>query len=401
MPNYRNPDFLIIGAGIMGLTLALEMLRRYPKAVVSVIEKEKYLAAHASGRNSGVLHAGFYYTADSLKAKLTQKGNQEMTSYCLNKEIPINKCGKLVVAQGEKDLETLNILYERGKKNQVPLEMITAEQTRKIEPRAKTYQRALFSPTTSSLDPVQVMHSLKDDLSKSGGHLYYNAGYIKREGKKVDTTQGRFSPGYVINTAGLYADKIARDYSLAKNISILPFKGLYFYSGKEKNRLGCHIYPVPDLRNPFLGVHLTVTVSGQVKIGPTAIPCLWRENYNGWKNLRLSELKEIFSLEACLFYKNDFGFRRLALQELKKYYRPNLVGQAGKLVRDIKSDQFNIPGKPGIRAQPIDLINKKLLMDFYYQGDNHSFHLLNAVSPAFTCSFPLSRYLAQEIEKTF
>ena len=160
-----------------------------------------------------------------------------------------------------------------------------------------------------------------------------------------------------------------------------------------------HIYPVPDLKNPFLGVHFTVTVGGEAKIGPTAIPTLWRENYSGLKDPRWDELFEVARLGGGLMLRNRFGFRTLALRELPKFSRRHLASLAGKLVQGVDMGRFRIRGKPGIRSQPVNLRTRKLEMDFLYEGDDRSFHLLNAVSPAFTCSLPFSAYLADRIEE--
>ena len=156
-----TPDFLIVGGGIIGISIARELKKRHADCTIAVIEKEQSCALHASGRNSGVLHAGFYYTADSLKARFTRDGNRELTQYCEEREIPINKCGKLVVAQNERDHTLMDELLERGRRNGVELDSITAQEAREIEPRAKTQDRAIFSPTTSSVNPLNVMQSLE------------------------------------------------------------------------------------------------------------------------------------------------------------------------------------------------------------------------------------------------
>src|SRR3990167_1712987 len=279
MDNYgvRTCDFLIIGGGIIGLNLARYLKKSYRDAKVILIEKEKECGLHASGRNSGVLHAGFYYTRDSLKAKFTRLGNQELTTYCDDKKIKIHRCGKLVVTQDDNDLIVLSELLKRGQDNDVPLHELTEDDAKKIEPRVLTYQKALFSPTTSSVDPNQVIHSLKQDAMHEGIEIHLDVQYCYKKNNQIFTNQGLYEAGYIVNSAGLYADKIARDFNYAKHYRILPFKGLYLYSNEKPFSLKTHIYPVPNLKNPFLGVHFTVTVDGKIKIGPTAIPAYWRE----------------------------------------------------------------------------------------------------------------------------
>ena len=392
------PDFLVIGGGVIGLSIALELRKRFRTARITLIEKEASTGWHASGRNSGVLHAGFYYTADSLKARFTRDGNRSLTRYCEERGLPINRCGKLVVARNETELEGLAELSRRGKVNSVELHEITVAEAKEIEPRAKTFERALFSPTTSSVDPRAIVKSLTADARSADIDVQLGVAYLGNAGREVRTTTGSLSPGYVINAAGLYADRIARDYGFSKNYVILPFKGLYLYANSDES-LRCHVYPVPDMRNPFLGVHFTVTVDQHVKIGPTAIPSLWRENYTMLSRFRLSELLDVVGREALLFLRNDFAFRKLAFSEMRKYRRRNIVALAGDLVANISEKSYAKWGPPGIRAQLLDTRTRKLEMDFRWEGDDRSFHVLNAVSPAFTCAFPFATYLVGEMER--
>lgn len=391
-------DFLIIGGGIIGVNLALQATRRFPDASVTLIEKEPGCGTHASGRNSGVLHAGFYYSADSLKARLTKEGNQRLTQYCLERGLGINRCGKLVVAKNAEELPVLDELLARARRNGVDLLEITEAEAREIEPRVQTYQKALFSPSTASVDPNEVMRSFVADAKQAGVSMINNASYLSNRNGLVRTNQGDINAGYVINAAGLYADKIAKDYGFSEHYRILPFKGLYLYANDKMEPLRTNIYPVPDLRNPFLGVHHTVTQDGHSKIGPTAIPCFWRENYHGLQNFHLQEFLEVIIQEAELFIRNDFDFRKLAWEEMQKIYRPRIVELAGELVSDIQLEHYTSWGKPGIRAQLLDTRSRRLEMDFKMEGDERSFHVLNAVSPAFTCSMSFSDYAFQQIE---
>lgn len=394
----QTTDFLIIGGGVIGLCLALEARKRHPQRSIHLIEKEPECGFHASGRNSGVLHAGFYYTADSLKARFTREGNRRWKEYCKKRQIPLNECGKLVVARDESELKGLDELFARGKKNEVPLEKISEKEAEKIEPRVKTYQQALFSPTTASLDPKEVVQSLVQDATKSNIHIHTSCAYLSRKENEIFTSKKKFSAGHVINSAGLYADKIAKDFGFAQNYQIIPFKGIYLYSDEPAGSLKTNIYPVPNLNNPFLGVHYTVTSHGKIKIGPTAIPAFWRENYQGVANFRLNELIEILSAETRLFVQNSFNFRNLAFTEIRKYFRKKMVQLASDLLKQVELKNYKKWGKPGIRAQLLDIKNQKLEMDFKFEGDQKSFHVLNAVSPAFTCAIPFSEYLWNQIE---
>lgn len=393
-------DFLIIGGGIIGLSVAREIKQRFSDASVVLLEKEAALGLHASGRNSGVIHAGFYYSADSLKAKLTRAGNEAMTAYCDAKKIPVNRCGKLVVARDESDLSQLDELLRRGEANQVPLEDLTEEEAGKIEPRVRTFQRAIFSPTTSSANPKRVLEAMSKDAIDEGIRIIPNAAYLGRGKGGIETAHGSFSAGHVVNAAGLYADKVALDFGFSERYRILPFKGLYLYSNEPAGALRTNVYPVPDLRNPFLGVHFTVREDGKIKIGPTAIPAFWREQYRRFDNFKFGEFVEVLFREAGLMFSSSFDFKKLAIEEIQKYSRPRLVELASRLARGVRLEDYTRWGEPGIRAQLLDIKSRKLEMDFVIEGDAQSTHLLNAVSPGWTCSIPFARHAVDQIDKS-
>jgi L-2-hydroxyglutarate oxidase LhgO len=392
-------DFLVIGGGVIGISIARELKSRNPNSGVCILEKEHQCGLHASSRNSGVLHAGFYYTADSLKARFTKEGNQRLTKYCEVKNLALKKCGKLVVAQNESELVWLDELMTRARNNGVPLELITDKESQAIEPRAKTYQKALFSPTTASINPTELVKSLLSDAIQEGVQLKTNTQYIHRVGKSsIKTSNGIFEAKYIINAAGLYADKIGRDFNFSKDYRILPFKGLYLYSNEPLGALNTHIYPVPDLTNPFLGVHFTITSDDKIKIGPTAIPAFWREQYQGWSNFNMPELTEIILRQAGLFLSSNFDFKALAFRELKKYSKPLLVSLATKLAKGVDIKHYRQWGLAGIRAQLLNIRKKELEMDFVLEGDKQSMHILNAISPGLTCALPFADYVCDQIE---
>ncbi len=394
----NTSDFIIIGGGVLGLTTALEIRRHYPDAKVLIIEKELSCGLHASGRNSGVIHAGFYYSVDTLKAKYTRRGNELLTKYVKERKLAIRECGKLVVARNQEELTSLDELLARGKRNGVPLEKITEREAKSIEPRVKTFESALFSPTTSSIDPEEVVRSLEKDAERAGVKIMYGVEFKKKLKHSILTNQGRFYAGFIINTAGLYADTVAREFGFSNNYRILPFKGLYLYADESVGSLKTNIYPVPDLRNPFLGVHFTVLVDGRIKIGPTALPALWREQYSGFKNFKLGECLDVVMREALLFAFSDFDFKRLAVQEMQKMSRSRLTTMSKDLLDGIKTDKFTKWGRPGIRAQLVDIKKRRLEMDFVIEGDEKSIHVLNAVSPAFTCAMPIAQHVCESIK---
>jgi len=390
-------DFLVIGGGVIGLSIARELRRRHGEAQVVLIEKEPRLGLHASGRNSGVLHAGFYYSADSLKARFTRQGNTMLREYCESRGIALNTCGKLVVAKDEREYPVLDELLRRGERNGVELEKITAEEAREMEPRVRTHRHALWSPATASVDPTAVMDAMRLDAEREGVTIRSGVRWTGSNGRRVNTTAGAFEAGYLVNAAGLYADRIARAHGFSERYRILPFKGLYLYSDQAPGSIRTNIYPVPDLRNPFLGVHFTVTADGHAKIGPTAIPAFWREQYSGFSNFRMGEMLDIAFRQMKLFFGSDFDFKNLAFEEIRKYVRSHLVSLASDLMDDVRPEHYRRWGKPGIRAQLLDITSGKLEMDFVFEHDDRSMHVLNAVSPGFTCSLPFAHHICDHI----
>lgn len=396
----EQSDYLIVGAGIIGLTVARELKHRYPTAQVMVIEKESDAALHASGRNSGVLHAGFYYSADSLKAKLTRDGNAALREYCRCNKLRINECKKVVVTQNLEELSVLFDLEKRGKKNGVDVRIVDENELAEIEPNARTCRYALYSPATATVDPIEVIQCLKNELIKKDVRVCFAEQYLKRiSGNKIKTSKRVVETKHFINAAGLYADRIAKDFNYSRHYAIIPFKGIYLKYTNSDKPIRTNIYPVPNLKNPFLGVHYTVTVDETIKIGPTAIPVFWRENYGGMHNFNAGEMIEIITREAKLFLLNSFGFRDLALQEIQKYNRNYFSKLTARLVKSIDIKGFREWGSPGIRAQLLDTKSSELVMDFVIEGDELSTHILNAVSPAFTCSFPFAKMIVDRITK--
>jgi L-2-hydroxyglutarate oxidase LhgO len=223
--------------------------------------------------------------------------------------------------------------------------------------------------------------------------------YLHRRLGTVYTSAGTYHPGCVVNAAGLYADRIARDFGFSGKYRILPFKGLYLQSDEPPGAFRTNIYPVPDLRYPFLGVHLTVTVDGHAKLGPTAIPAFWREQYRGGDNFRLGEFLDIVHRQFGLLVSSNFGLMKLALHELRKSSRRRMARLAAELAHDVNPARYRRWGKPGIRAQLINIKERRFEMDFVVEGDGRSWHVLNAVSPAFTCCLPFSRHVVDTIAR--
>ena len=388
-------DYLIVGAGIIGLTIAKEIKKRFPLSKICILEKEKNEAEHSSGRNSGVLHAVFYYTSNSLKAKFTRDGNFLMKEFCTENKLKINHSQKVVVAQNKDEVKTIHELYERGINNNVNVEIINKKRLKELDPNVKTHEIALFSPDTSTIDPEEVCAFLKKFLIEKEVDFYFNEGYKENlNNNSILSSKNKiFKFEKLINTAGLYADKIAKDFSFSKDYTIIPFKGIYLKYTGIKKPVNINVYPVPNLNNPFLGVHFTITVNGEVIIGPTSIPAFWSENYSGMDNFNLSELINVLGWEANLFLNNEFNFRTLAFQEIKKYNKNHFTNLASSMLYNFDKKSFSEWIRPGIRAQLLNKKTKELVMDFVVEGDANTIHILNAVSPAFTCSIPFAKYV--------
>jgi L-2-hydroxyglutarate oxidase LhgO len=380
-------DYLIVGAGIIGMTIAYELKKRDTDITIAIIDKEEDVAKHASGRNSGVLHSGFYYSADSLKAKFTVNGNAKMRLFCKEHNIFVNDTKKIVVAKDKNELEGVYELKKRAEINGVELYIIDEDEVKKIDPNIRTYQKALYSPSTASVNPKEVCFGLKEVLKEMGVAFYFNTPFENCDLKY----------NYLINSAGAYADKIAKRFGLAKEYTMLPFKGIYLKYLDNKTDIKTNIYPVPNLANPFLGVHYTITVDDSIKIGPTAIPAFWRENYRGLDNFSFYEMVEIIYYASKLFILNSFNFRDLAFSEIKNYNSKIFIDKAKEMVYSIGDNFKPIPA--GIRAQLLNTKTNELVQDFVVEHTRGSTHILNAVSPAFTCSFAFAEYVVDEIIK--
>ncbi len=392
-------DVLVIGGGVIGLRIAIRWKELFPKQKICLIEKESAFGMHASRRNSGVIHAGFYYSPDSLKAKLTREGSRRLRTYCAERNIPLLSCGKLVVAQRATELSALRELFERGQTNGVELYELDEKEVSTLDPNVRTVGKAVYSPTTASVDPSLVVEAYVCEAEERGVILQSSTQYLGKRGSTILTTQGEIKAGYVVNAAGLYADKIARDFGCARELAILPFKGLYLVSKDPNPALRMHVYPVPHANYPFLGVHFTRTVDGKLKIGPTAIPAFWRENYTLRENFKWGEFGEIMANELGLLVHNRFHFAKLAWEEMQKFSKRRLLKRAASLVHVLHPEQYHTWGQPGIRAQLIDKKKRTLVMDFCVERTADSLHILNAVSPAFTCAISFAEYVLQEVRE--
>lgn len=387
---------LIVGAGITGLTIARELLKKGVDDIV-VIDKESSLGAHASGRNSGVLHAGIYYSPGTYKAKFCVRGNQLLQEYCLDNELTLNQSGKVIVTDNSR-LDALYELKSRADQCGAQSEIIDTQGLLELEPYAVRSEKALYSPNTAVFNPNQILLSIKKDL-KSSGKVRFVLGTLFTGlvgSTQVTTNRGSISFTNFINAAGTFADKIAHTFGVGSQYKVLPFKGTYKKLVKHRDYLvRGNIYPVPDLRNPFLGVHFTRAYDGNVYIGPTAIPAFGREEYGFLNDLSLESLS-ILGRDILLLFTNE-GFRNAAKSETKKYFTKYMLSEAQKLVPELKSEDIQDTDKVGIRPQLVDWKSKKLVMDFVVLKNGNSLHILNTISPAFTCSMAFAENVVNDL----
>jgi L-2-hydroxyglutarate oxidase LhgO len=389
-------DFLICGGGIIGLTIARELVRKGFDNIV-VLEKEECLGRHASGRNSGVLHAGIYYTSDSLRAKSCLRGNFLMREYCKEKGLPLIESGKVIVANDEDEQEVLGQLYERAVNNGAKVEFVDEKSLKEIEPYAKTFGRALFSHYTAVIDPQAVLEATYQDLLSTGRvRVLFNTRFQGLEGNStVKTSAGPMEFKRFINAAGAGCLCVAHAFGVGRNYRLLPFKGIYKKLRKDRSYMvKGNIYPVPDMRNPFLGVHFTRDIKGDVSVGPTAIPALGRENYGMLTGID-SDAPFFLFRDAVLFFTNP-GFREVMLTEPKKYLFKHFFSDAAKLVRGLNPDDIIPSDKAGIRPQLVDWDSKQLVTDFLVLKEDRGVHILNTISPGFTSSMEFASLVVKE-----
>ena len=389
-------DVLIVGGGIIGLTLARE-LASTGRGEIVVLEKEDDLGRHASGRNSGVLHAGIYYAPDSLKARSCLSGNRLMRAYCKERGLTVRESGKVIVARAEEEIPTLEELHRRATANGARVEFVDEKQLADIEPSARTVGRALYSRDTAVVDPKAVLKELRADLEASGRvRIVTGCRFTGLAGTSTARTSlGRIAFQRVVNAAGAHCDRVARVFGLARHLRLIPFKGIYRKLRRDTVfPVNGNIYPVPDIRNPFLGVHFTRSAAGDVYLGPTAIPALGRENYGIFAGID-SGAPAIAFADAVLFVKNP-AFRSVALTEPRKYMPSYFYRDAARLVKTFDPGLFEKASKVGIRPQLVDWRTKQLIMDFRVEAADGSVHVLNPISPAFTSSMDLARSIVRE-----
>lgn len=384
---------VVIGGGIVGLATAYEILRERPHAKVTVIEKEDRLAGHQTGHNSGVIHAGVYYAPGSLKATLCRAGSQSIVDFCEKHGIPVRITGKLIVATDEAELPRLRSLYERASANGLPVRMLTPQEAREHEPNVACVA-AIHSPTTGIVDYGQICRTLGDLVTAAGGEVRVGTRVTGIRDGVIETTGGAVPAEHLVNCAGLYADRIARMAGLRPPARIIPFRGEYYELRPERRDL-VHglIYPVPDPKFPFLGVHLTRMIDGSVHAGPNAVLALAREGYS-WGRIRPRDV-----YESAVYP----GLWRLARHNMayawsevrRSLSRRRFAQSVARLVPAVTEADIVRAGA-GVRAQAIRP-DGRLVDDFLFVRRPGQVHVLNAPSPAATSSLEIAKHIVAQL----
>jgi L-2-hydroxyglutarate oxidase len=389
-------DVAVIGAGIVGLSIGIELLLINPKLRVVLIDKEDQLGFHASGRNSGVLHAGFYYTSDSLKAKYCIEGNLLLRELVRQHNLPILKIGKVVIAKNEEEKGRLELLFQRGVSNGVQVELHPPSELYRYEPLAQSKFEFLWSPNTAVVNQQTVLSALKTDFEKLGGYLQMSSAVgLVEKSERVAFLDMDVNAGFIINSAGAYALSLANQVGAGLNYGLIPVRGAYRATLHKHLPVRTLIYPVPHPINPFLGVHFTPNTLGQVKIGPTALPVLGNEQYAFSDLPKISEIMKNFTSLLRYGMKNRIESREIVRSELSYLKIDSLLEEGRQLVPSVPDSTHWKTLAPGIRAQLIDKSTGKFVSDFLVEKRLNSLHLLNIVSPGFTSAIPLAKSAAK------
>lgn len=391
-------SFAVIGAGIIGAAVARELGRRYPGAQIVVLEKENQVAAHQTGHNSGVVHAGLYYQPGSLKARLCRRGVELLKDLALTREIPYEECGKLVVALDSAEESRLKSIFERAQANGVPrVQMLGPDGIREIEPNAAG-RSALHSPGTAIIDYPALTQALIDDVREAGGEVRLGCEVQRIEelpgGVRIHTASQTLNVDHVIVCAGVQSDRLARGSGGASQPRVVPFFGQYFRLEESyRNILNGLVYPVPDPKYPFLGVHLTKRVDGQMMVGPNAFLSLSREKYQGL-GLNPRDLGEVLANPG--FWKFASQNMPAALREVRTVLSEQFfLKEAARYVPSLEGAKATRLTR-GIRAQAMDQ-QGKLLDDFAIDYRQHATHVRNAPSPGATSSLAIAEYLVDSL----
>ena len=395
-PHY---DYAIIGAGIIGISVAWQLQQRQPNASIIVLEKEAAVAQHQTGRNSGVIHAGVYYKPGSLKADFCKRGAQATLDFCRQYNIDVKQPGKLLVASSPIEHERMLALKQRCDQNGIATEVLDKQTLRQYEPNI-TGVGALLVEHSGIVDYKRITDAMAKEFQQQGGNLHVNteiSAVIEDSlGIQITTNQGYINTDYMVCCAGLMADRLTRMLNIDVDFSIIPFRGEYYQLAAEKSSIVSRlIYPIPDPALPFLGVHLTPTIEGNITVGPSAVLGWKREGYSRYN----------FSMQDSLDMLRYPGFWRLGAKQFKSgisefkdsLYKQGYLKRVQKYCPSLTSDDL-IRSPTGIRAQAVDH-DGELVEDFLFAESPRSLHVCNAPSPAATSAIPIGEYICNKIPK--
>ena len=390
-------DVIVIGGGIVGLATAYKLLEQKPELKLRILEKEKSIGLHQSGHNSGVIHSGIYYKPGSMKAKNCRRGVEELLLFCDKFNVQYDLCGKVIVAVNLEEVNRLDALYKRGLENGISnVRIVDSQELKDLEPHA-TGIKAIHVPSTGIINYTSVVDELAKQIIKRGGEIKTKAtvkGFVRKAGECIVNTQMCDYPTeLVINCAGLYSDKIAQLAGENSSISIIPFRGEYYVLKPESRHLvNSLIYPVPDPRLPFLGVHFTRRIDGSVEAGPNAVLATAREGYSR-RDFNFQETWELHTNPGV--WKIGRNYWKTGMGEYtRSLFKPLFVKALQYLVPAIQGSDL-VPGGSGVRAQAMDETGK-LLDDFCIVQSERFIHVLNAPSPAATASFAIGSTIADQ-----
>jgi L-2-hydroxyglutarate oxidase len=387
-------DFAIVGGGIVGLSTAMALGKRYPNAEILLLEKESQWAFHQTGNNSGVIHSGVYYKPGSFKAKFCREGCETMVEFCREHDIDHDVCGKVIVATEPEELPLLENLYQRGIQNGIKVSKITPEQVKEIEPHVACLD-AIRVYSTGIANYKQVCQKYAEIAQAQGADLRLNTKVEEctktSEGYVLTTNHGTFNTRFLINCAGLHSDRVAQLAGVKPSAKIVPFRGEYYELKPEKRYLVKHlIYPVPNPNFPFLGVHFTRMIDGSVHAGPNAVLSLKREGYRK-TDFDLRDFVEVMTYPG--FWKLAAKHADQGIQEMvRSVLKSEFVRSLQRLIPEVQSDDL-IPTHAGVRAQAL-MPDGKLVDDFLILEDESALHVCNAPSPAATSSLEIGKAIA-------
>ena len=394
-------DYLIVGGGIVGISTAWQLLQRYPKKRILVLEKESHYAGHQTGHNSGVIHAGVYYQPGSLKADFCRRGNEATIKFCLEHDIPYEQCGKLLVATNQNEYNLMEKLFERAKENQIEVEWLDRDQLKKREPNISGLG-AFFVPQTGIVNYRKITNKMADLFKAGGGEVQLDCEVLgleeKSNGLRVRTYLAEFKTRYLIACSGLMADRLVKMLGIQPDFQIIPFRGEYFQLPPHKSNIINHlIYPIPDPEMPFLGVHLTRMIDNTVTVGPNAVLGFKREGYQK-TDVSFRDLKEMATFSG--FWKVMQQNLKAGLAEFKNsIFKGGYLELVRKYCPQVTISDLT-PYPAGVRAQAVAK-DGTLIHDFLFVDTQRTFHVCNAPSPAATSAIPIGAHIVERVEELF